>query len=396
MHQLSILQNSLSNVTHGKRLHTLKEMVGAAFIAQSLTVTQLGRSLSSSQSERTGIRKADRFLSNTKLHREYPDICQTLCSYLIPKTSSPWILVDWTKMPHKDFNVLRASLVAEGRAITLYEEVHEEKRLGSPKVQRQFLEALKMILPRTCNPIIVTDAGFGVPWFKSVLKQNWNYIGRIRGTKYYSITEGLWLKVSGLTDIATPSPKYIGEISLTKKHSFNTNLYVVKHSSKGRHSFNKSGNIRKDSNSKSKSKAATEPLSIVTSLQHTHNMTNKVIKIYQTRMQIEEGIRDLKSTKYGFGFEHMMSYKPKRILMLLLIAMLAAFIAYITGLIAENKNLHYHFQANSIKHRRVLSLFYLGRRIIKKQFFKDDSTTLLESNTNRHIGIGTILTLDTL
>ncbi len=93
-------------------------------------------------------------------------------------------------------------------------------------------------------------------------------------------------------------------------------------------------------------------------------------------MQIEEGIRDLKSTKYGFGFEHMMSYKPQRILILLLIAQIAAFIAYVIGMLAENNNLHFRFQANSIKHRRVLSLFYLGRRIIKKLFLTKQSLKL--------------------
>ena len=70
-----ILHKSLQNVIHGKRLNTLKQMVSASFRAQSLTVTQLGRSLSSSNSERSGIRKADRFLSNEKIHAEYPVIC---------------------------------------------------------------------------------------------------------------------------------------------------------------------------------------------------------------------------------------------------------------------------------------------------------------------------------
>ena len=53
--------------------------------------------------------------------------------------------------------------------------------------------------------------------------------------------------------------------------------------------------------------------------------------------------------------------------MLLLLAQLAAFIAYFTGMIAEANNIQYQFQANSIKHRRVLSLCYLGKRIIKKK-----------------------------
>ena len=378
MHHLAIVQKTLSPVIHTKRLNCLSEVVNSAFLAESLTVTQLGRALSNSLTEKNGIKKADRLLSNTKLHDEYPMICNRLCSSLIADHSSPWVLIDWTKMPHKNFQVIRASLVAKGRAITLYEEIHDEKKLGSPKVHKKFLQELKKILPLSCNPIIVTDAGFGVSWFKAVLKQNWNYVGRVRGNSYYSKCSDMWLKCSDLRDIATKTPKYIGKIDLTKKHSFHTNLYTMKAPPKGRHSFNKAGKIRKDSNSKGKSRAAIEPLAIVTSLTHNSTMANKVIKIYQTRMQIEEAIRDLKSTKYGFGFEHMLSYKPKRILMLLLIAMISALIAYITGLIAESRNLQYQFQANTIKNTRVLSLFYLGRRIIKKQFQINNKNILEE------------------
>lgn len=372
MHQLAIIKKRFSSVIHAKRLNALMEMVNATFNAGALTVTQLGRAMSST-TEKNGIKKADRFLSNAKLQDDYPIICQQLCSYLISPTSSPWILVDWTKIPNKKFHVLRAALVASGRAITIYEEVHEEKFLGSAKVHSKFLQKLKEILLPNCHPIIVTDAGFGVPWFKAVLRQNWNYVGRVRGNKYYSKDDTLWQEIAGLTDIASPTPKYIGNVSLTKTHAFKTHLYTIKSKPKGRHALTKAGNIKKDSNSKSKAKAAKEPWVIVTSLSHTNNMPNKVIKIYQSRMQIEEGIRDLKSTKYGFGFEHMMSYKPNRILILLLIAMIAAFIAYFTGMVAEYNNIQYQFQANSIRHRRVLSLFYLGKRIIKKKLLRQKS-----------------------
>lgn len=381
MHHLDIVEKSLTNVIHGKRLNTLKQMVSSAFVAESLTVTQLGRALSSSSSEKNNIKKADRFLSNDKIHTEYPLICNKLCSYLIATGSSPYVLVDWTKMPHKNFQVLRASLAGTGRAITLYEEIHAEKYLASPKVHKQFLLSLKRILP-DCNPIIVTDAGFSVPWFKAVLANNWNYIGRVRGNRYYCPAPNMWFKFADLKDIATKTPRYLGEVLFTKKHAFNTNLYVVKKTPLGRHALNKAGTIRKDSNSKSKSRAAIEPWCLVTSLKNTSNTPAIVTKIYQTRMQIEESIRDLKSTKFGFGFEHMMSYKPKRILILLLIGMVATFIAYITGLVAENEKLHYQFQANSIKHRRVLSLVYLGRRIIKQRLLSKEHLVHIEQKFN--------------
>ena len=99
----------------------------------------------------------------------------------------------------------------------------------------------------------------------------------------------------------------------------------------------------------------------------SYSTAKKVVKIYSCRMQIEEGFRDLKSSKYGFGFEKSKTKKPNRIEILLMIAMVASAMAYITGWIAEERKLHYKFQANTIKTRRVLSLFYLGCRVIKKR-----------------------------
>lgn len=84
-------------------------------------------------------------------------------------------------------------------------------------------------------------------------------------------------------------------------------------------------------------------------------------------MQIEEGFRDLKSSRYGFGFENAYSKKRDRIAVLLLIAMLASFIAWLIGWAAEKEGMHYQFQSNTIKNRRVISLFFLGCRIIRRK-----------------------------
>ena len=73
--------------------------------------------------------------------------------------------------------------------------------------------------------------------------------------------------------------------------------------------------------------------------------------------------------------------------------MIAALIAYITGLIAENKNQQYQFQANTIKKRRVLSLFYLGKRIIKKQF-QIHNKNILEGRCYISLKISLLVTYD--
>ncbi len=76
----------------------------------------------------------------------------------------------------------------------------------------------------------------------------------------------------------------------------------------------------------------------------------------------------------GFGFEHVNTTHIYRRNIFFLIAMLAAFLAWVIGFLAESMNLQTQYQANSTKNRRVLSLFYLGYRIILK---KKISKTLL-------------------
>ena len=90
----------------------------------------------------------------------------------------------------------------------------------------------------------------------------------------------------------------------------------------------------------------------------------KILAVYATRMQIEETFRDTKSVRFGWSFRHARTQSAQRYAVLLLLAALAGFVLTVIGLAAERKRLHLRFQANTIRHRRVLSLFQLGTLII--------------------------------
>ena len=79
-------------------------------------------------------------------------------------------------------------------------------------------------------------------------------------------------------------------------------------------------------------------------------------------MQIEETFRDVKSARFGLGFELNGTYKTKRLQILLLIVMLALFVLWILGTIVKMTNQHRQYQANTVTKRNVLSLNYLGLR----------------------------------
>jgi hypothetical protein len=135
---------------------------------------------------------------------------------------------------------------------------------------------------------------------------------------------------------------------------------------KGRKALTKQGKVRRDKDSKAYSRAHREPWLLASSLTG-RNAAKKVKLIYSRRMTIEEAFRDLKSSRYGLGLDESKARIKKRRDILLLIAMLACLIAWLTGLAGEKMKLQYQFQSNSIKHRRVISLFYLGCQLIRKK-----------------------------
>lgn len=366
MHVKGFLHKMLSSVIHKKRLETLILLVSTVLLIKKLSLTELGRGIPLPIQERSGIRRADRFLGNKNLYKERVVIYKAVAITVVGTREHPWIIVDWSEIPNTTDHILRAACIADGRAITLYEEVHPEKKLGNPKVEKKFLSTLKSILPKNCVPVIVTDAGFHNKWFAEILKLNWDYVGRIRGRKKYSDDGMTWKSLKKLFRKATTNPKYISKIRLCLTNPLETSLYLFKSKPKGRSSVNLLGKKRRDSNTMDQRKAAREPWVLVSSLSG-RSIAKRVVKIYKKRMQIEEGFRDLKSSRYGYGFEDSYSTKPKRIQVLLLIAALASFIAWLTGWVAEKNNLHYQFQSNTIKTRRVLSLFYLGCQVIKRK-----------------------------
>lgn len=366
MYAKQFLHKMLSPVMHLKRLITLELLITGLMKDKKLSVTQLGRSLGGKPHEKNNIKCSDRFMSNVGVWKERYSIYKEVALSLIGANLRPLIIVDWSHIPNTTTYLLRAAFAAKGRALTLYEEVFPKRLENNPRVHRRFLQKLHQILPEQCIPIVITDAGFGTPWFQQVQDLGWDYIGRVRGTKCFRINdENQWHHYKNYcTGAAKPKPAYLGEGELTKEHLFKTHFYLTKLPKKYRVSLNK---LKKKSHHKSDTEhanAANEPWFLATSLKRNPEC---IVTLYFFRMEIEEGFRDLKSSQFGFSFEKAYSYKIRRIQVLLMIAMLAAYILFFIGWAAEIKKWHYQFQANTIKHRRVLSLFYLGGRVFIKK-----------------------------
>lgn len=357
------LHQLLNGVMHKKRIGVMSEIMSAVIETKQLRLTTLGRSLNPSIQERSGIRKVDRFLGNEFYQENNQIIYQSVIAMLVSNKPKPVIIVDWTKLPNSEKQVLRAALASEGRALTLYEEIHPHA--GNAKVHSKFLKRLKTMFPTRCVPIVVTDAGFKKPWFTAILDLGWDYIGRVRGKTQYATDKG-YKECETLHKQATYKAAYLGEKKLTTEHSLVTSFYIVKQRLRGRKCYTKGGKIRKDKDSRNYSRSQREPWLLVSSLKGK-SAAKKVVELYKYRMTIEESFRDMKSNQYGFSLKENKTLCEARYVAWLLLSMLASLFAWIVGRLAEQKELHYQFQANTERRRRVLSFFYLGCQVIRKK-----------------------------
>jgi len=91
---------------------------------------------------------------------------------------------------------------------------------------------------------------------------------------------------------------------------------------------------------------------------------NIVIKLYSKRTQIENSFRDTKNQRVGFSLNDTGTRDIERLTILLLIVYIASIGLWFIGQCAKENKRHYQFQANTIKHRDVLSNIYLGWQIL--------------------------------
>lgn len=374
MHAQKVSHKIISNACpwmHTARRNSLQVNVLAAIEERRLSVTGLGRAIDSNAKEKHCIKRADRLIGNVHLFSELRDVYMAFTKMVIGTAKRPVILVDWSDLdPYKNHFLLRASVAVDGRALSVYEEVHELGTKEKPATHRAFLVQLKKTLPASCRPIVVTDAGFRTPWFKMVEEFGWDWVGRLRNRNLVRASEEqAWFACKELYEGSSKTPRYLGSMELTRRSSIQCHFVLYKGKPKGRSKITCDGKRARSYHSEQCAQREREPWLLVTSLPATSKLAKKVVHIYSTRMQIEESFRDVKSIRYGIGFEINRTRSPQRLQNLLLVAMIATFVLWLLGIAARYSGQHLQYQANTVKERHVLSAIYLGLRVANDRRF---------------------------
>lgn len=351
---------------HGRRLAALWAGVNALVTGQRLWLTALGRHVGGGVSEKHGIKRIDRLLGNRHLRLERRGFYCWIGRMAVRGCRCPVVLVDWCELEGRgELKLLRAAVAVGGRALPIYEELHA--RAGDTEVHRCFLARLGEVLGPGCEPILVTDAGFRAWWYGLVEEFGWCYVGRVRNREYLRWESGgRWFPNKRLHVRASARAKSLGELWLCRSRPIRTCFYLYRGKSKGRVQVNLSGQRSRKTESKRSAARGREPWLLVSNLPRAYATAKRVVRLYRTRMQIEESFRDLKAPRCGFAMREHQGRDLERTANLLLIAALGMLATWLMGLHGYAHGLHRRLQANTERKRRVLSTFFVGRRLLSQ------------------------------
>jgi hypothetical protein len=336
MHAIPVLQKIFRPVIAGLDVRNARNLllaVEALLIGRRLTLMELARHFPGAERVRPPLKRLDRLLSNRPVWQARSHFYQTTAAWLL-RTKQPVLVVDWSELKSDGrFHLLRAAVAARGRTLTVYEEVHPETDKNTPEIEAAFLARLKALLPDHCCPVLITDAGFRVPWFRTVESLGWHWIGRVRGTTRLQLAGRIrWIGCKKLFAQANPRARSLGEAQLTESNPMSCRLVLMKRRHTGRHHHTRHGQRARGGHSEKMASRMKEPWLLAVSVSLDSFTARRITRLYAKRMQIEQSFRDLKSHRYGCAFEDTLTREPKRLELLLLIHALASLAAWLEGL----------------------------------------------------------------
>jgi hypothetical protein len=339
MHATQVLQKILSPVIarlDARNVRNLFFAVEALLVGRRLTLTELARHFPGAERIAAPLKRFDRLLGNRAVQALRTSCYQAALLWLL-RMPRPVLIVDWSEVKSDGrWHLLRAAVVARGRTLTVYEEVHPTAKLGSPRVEAEFLERLKALLPTGVCPVLVTDAGFRVPWFRAVEALGWHWVGRVRHRAHVRFLKSPhandWIAAKALYTRATARAVSLGDVELTETKRLVCRLTLVRRRARGRIDLTRYGKRAQGGYSRKIARREREPWLLAASVSLAGLSGAEIVALYTKRMQIEQSFRDLKSHRYGAAFEDTLTRDPRRLELLLLIHMLATLAAWLEGL----------------------------------------------------------------
>ncbi len=142
-------------------------------------------------------------------------------------------------------------------------------------------------------------------------------------------------------------------------------IVLIRLAKKHRKSLTYTGIKRQSRRDKIQLKRASEPWLLVTSLSLRDRTPKQIVRIYKTRMQIEEGFRDCKSVHYGLCLSQHRRMNRQRRSVLCLIAACAIFILWCIGVAGTQTAIARQVRVNSSSKQTSYSTIISGTPVTR-------------------------------
>ena len=338
---------------HASRFEAVMVGADALIHAGRVTITDMGRHVRSATTPKHSIKRIDRLVGNTRLQFELHTWYEEIARLSIGTCKQPLVLIDWTELG-SDLWALSAMVAGPGRGLPIYQEVHKSQK-GKRLIHKRFLDRLRSVLPDDCDPILVADAEFRTPFFRACRARGLRFVVRLRGhCTVQSDDLGGFVTLKQLYGRANSSAQCLGVATPYSRTGRGGPLRVVLGPAQKR---------RVDSSDSNYERRALDPWLLATTVDN--EPAKDIVWIYSKRMQIEETFRDTKNSRLGWALDFARTQSRQRMNVLLLLAALANLAIVLVGLAAEEAGLSRQFQANTVRHRRVFSLFTLGNLVLR-------------------------------
>ena len=353
---------------HATRWQVLRDVAVSAVAGRALTLTALALGTLHATSVRHRVKRVDRLLGNRHLERERIEAYRALAHEWLSGLPQLLIVVDWSSLSADlEWHWLRASVVVDGRSITLYEEVHARKHLAAKKVHQQFVRRLAALLPAMQRPpIVITDAGFRTTWFRMIAEQGWYWVGRTRNRDFVRRLDREWFPAKHLYAQATQTAQDLGVYEAVRNHPLICRFALIKTKPTGRKHKYPSGKVKNNSSTRKIAQRYREPWLLSYSPELSHLGATAIVKLYAQRMKIEQQFRDTKNLALGMGLSQAKSRGQQRLQALLLIAHIAQLAKRLIGEAAKAQQLELQLMSNNTKGRITISVMTLATRVIER------------------------------
>ena len=348
-----VIGNCFGGVFHHKQATSLAMLTYAVVCANKLGVAALGQALAlaNGTKQKHGTKQVDRFLSNEKMNLRR--LFEPYVRMLIGPAGWIPITIDWTDFDGDNHTTICVSLLTGSKRglplIWLSVDKSDLKDMQK-EYERRVLRTLAEILGnRYLDVVVSADRGFGDVDFYSFLEDELGFRFIVRYKEgIYTSQDGWLYPAIGLVP-KNGRVKVISDAYVTgaERGPYTVVLY--------------------------KAAGMKDAWCLVTNLHDFRGRT--IVNLYGRRFECEEGFRDLKDPRYGYGLTSVRISDCRRRDRFLMLFALAYVVLTLFGAASERLELDRTIRANTEKNR-THSLFHQGQALLGR--IKQDVSDALQ------------------